>query len=382
MALASKAEVRGLQPRDHEAAGALFTRVRESEMPRHYGDPTEEYDAAIRSVAVRDRSHRSRLLVRGSAPVETLTGVFTGQMPSALEPLDGAGMKGVAQYSAVLTAKGKMVADLRIMRGPESEDDSLFLDIPGSATKSLVKHLGRCVPPRLATIDNVSNETGLLAVLGPEGAPAISEFVRDRHVSIDSLMGLGEGEFLVSGTGVDQVRVVKTLEVNTPAWDLFVSDKQATVLWRKLIHHGAKPIGVSVWDVLRVEAGRPAYGQDMDDSTILSETGIVDRAVDHNKGCYTGQEVIVRIRDRGHVNRSLRGLLLADGPIPKSNAELFYDGRAAGHITSVVESPRSGGGIALGYVRKEVLMGERVAVASPDGPTAEVRNLSSNWALS
>ena len=351
-------------------------------MPRHYGDPTEEYDAAIRGVAVRDRSHRSRLLVRGLAPIETLTGVFTGQMPIAPKPLDGGGMGGVAQYSTALTPKGKMVADFWMMRGPESEEESLLLDVPSSAIRSLVKHLGRYVPPRLATIENASEETGLLTVLGPEGAPMISELVMDRHVSADSLMGLGEGEFIVLGTGLDRVWVVKTLDVDTPAWDLFLSGKQVMELWRKLIQHGARPVGVGVWDVLRVEAGRPAYGQDMDDSTLLSETGLVDRAVDHNKGCYTGQEVIVRIRDRGHVNRSFRGLLLADGPIPKSNAELFQDGRAAGHITSVVESPRHGGGIALGYVRKEVFTGDRVAVASPDGPTAEVRDLSSHWALS
>ena len=97
--------------------------------------------------------------------------------------------------------------------------------------------------------------------------------------------------------------------------------------------------------------------------------------------CYTGQEIVVRIRDRGHVNRSLRGLFLADGPIPPSDAKLFKGDRVVGHITSAVESPRHGGGIALAYVRREVALGERVPVGSPDGPRAEVRELDSGWAL-
>ena len=350
-------------------------------MPRHYGKLTEEYDAAIRAVAVRDRGHRSRLMVTGRAPVETLRGVFTGKMPGAPKRLDGEGMKGVAQYSAVLTAKGKMVADLWVMWGPEPEQEGLLLDVPSAAVESLLEHLGRYVPPRLAAVEDVSEEAGLLTVLGPEAAPAVSKVVKDGHVGADTLEELQEGEFLVSATGQDEIRIVKNCDVDTPAWDLFSSAGRGVELWRSLTDLGARRTGVDVWDALRVEAGRPAFGQDMDGSTILSETGLEDRAVDQTKGCYTGQEVIVRIRDRGHVNRSLKGLLLADGPLPPSDAELFQEDRAVGHITSAAQSPRRRGGIALGYVRREVGMGDRVAVASPDGPTAEVRELASGWAL-
>ena len=96
--------------------------------------------------------------------------------------------------------------------------------------------------------------------------------------------------------------------------------------------------------------------------------------------CYTGQEVIVRIRDRGHVNKSLRGLYLGDGPAPRSNAEIFYEGNNVGHITSVADSPRYGGRIALGYIRREVSLGEAVTIESPDGAQAVVRELGSEWA--
>ena len=117
----------------------------------------------------------------------------------------------------------------------------------------------------------------------------------------------------------------------------------------------------------------------MDESTLFPETGLVDRAVDHTKGCYTGQEVIVRIRDRGHVNRFLRGLLLAQGPAPKSGAELFQESRVVGGITSVVESPGRGGPIGLGYVHRDVADGEQVTVGSPAGLPAGIRPLGPGW---
>jgi folate-binding protein YgfZ len=342
---------------------------------------SEEYAAAIGELAVRDRSERSRLLVTGRAPVETLRGVFTGKMPSAPQTSHGDDVKGIVEYSAVLTVKGRMVADLRVMWGPDPEEESLLLDVPDVAVESLMEHLRRYLPPRLATVENVSESAGLLTVLGPESGPTVSRLVTDGHVDADALAGLEEGEFLVSGTGQDQIRIVRTCEVATPALDLFVSGDRSAELWGKLTDLGAEPVGVEAWDMLRVEAGRPAYGRDMDESTILSETGLEGRAVDSAKGCYTGQEVVVRIRDRGHVNRSLRGLFLADGPIPPSDAELFQGDRVVGHITSAVESPRHGGGIALAYVRREVALGERVPVGSPDGPRAEVRELGSGWAL-
>jgi len=129
-------------------------------------------------------------------------------------------------------------------------------------------------------------------------------------------------------------------------------------LWSTLVTGGAKPAGLGVWSTLRVEAGRPAFGSDMDEETIPVEAGIHDRAIDYQKGCYTGQEVIVRIRDRGRVNRHLRLLKLGDVPAPPHGTELHTAddeaAKAVGWITSAVESPKFGGVVALAYVRRGV----------------------------
>ena len=377
----------------HAPLGAVYGRVREVEVPRHYGDPGAEYQAARKGLAVRDRSHRARLLVRGRAPITALQGVLTGSMPGAPVAFREGLLKAGIEYSAVLTPKGRMIADLRAMWGPDPEEESLFLDVPAAAIEPLLAHFKRYVPPRLATIEDVTADSGLLTVLGPEAADALAEIVLGSASQAAQVADLAEGEFLEGqkdGDGGDRdtarsvvggggVRIARTGDVDVSAWDLFVSAGDFREVWDSLIKAGAAPIGAGVWDTLRVEAGRPAYGEDMDESTLLSETGLVDRAVDHTKGCYTGQEIVVRIRDRGHVNRSLRGLLLAEGPAPKSGSELFREDKVVGRITSVMESPRRDGPIGLGYLHRDVSNGEQVTVGSATGPPAGIRALGPGW---
>jgi folate-binding protein YgfZ len=302
-------------------------------------------------------------------------------------------LSGRSEYSAVLTPKGKVIADLRAMWGPSPDEEALLLDVPAAAIEPLLAHLKRFVPPRLASIEDITADSGMVTALGPDAADTIAEIVLGSASYVSQIEELAEGDFLEadededsddvggarSEVGKDALRIVRTCYVDVPAWDVFVSAGRFRAVWDRLIEAGAAPIGAGIWDTLRVEAGRPAYGVDMDESTILSETGLVDRAVDPTKGCYTGQEVIVRIRDRGHVNRSLRGLLFMEGSAPKPDTELFHEERVVGRITSVVDSPPRGGSIGLGYVHRDVSHGGEVAVGLPAGPPAEVRTLGPGW---
>ncbi len=363
------------------------------ELPKHYGDPAAEYRAARERLAIHDRSHRSRLFFLGRAPIAALEGVLTGRMPSAPSQSRGGLIEGRVEYSAVLTPKGRVIADLRAMWGPDPDEESLFLDVPAAAIEPLLAHLKRYVPPRLATIEDVTADSGLITVLGPEAPKTIAEIVLGSVSYAAEVEGLQEGEFLEPSVhqggedadtaagvvGKGSVRVAKTGDVDAPAWDLFVPADRFRGLWDSFRDGGASPMGSGAWETLRVEAGRPAYGRDMDESTILSETGLVDRAVDHTKGCYTGQEIIVRIRDRGHVNRSLRGLLFSEGPAPKTGTKLFLEDRLVGEVTSVVESPCRDGPIGLGYVHRDAADGGQVAVGSPEGPAAGIRGLGPGW---
>ena len=159
--------------------------------------------------------------------------------------------------------------------------------------------------------------------------------------------------------------VVRTHDVWPPAWNVYGPADAIRALWRTLVDSGAASAGLGVWKTLGVEAGRPVYGTDMDERTLPPEAGIVERAVDQAKGCYTGQEVIVRIRDRGHVNRYLRRLALGDVPAPAPGTELLApdSDKVVGTVTSAVQSPRLGGVAALAYVRRGV---ERVRLGDAE----------------
>jgi folate-binding protein YgfZ len=118
---------------------------------------------------------------------------------------------------------------------------------------------------------------------------------------------------------------------------------------------GGLMVGWQAYEIVRVEAGVPRFGADMDETNIPLEAGLEDRAISFNKGCYIGQEVISRIRTYGQVAKGLRGLRLADnlGSLPAKGDKLFHEGKEVGYITTAVASPALKANIALGYVRRE-----------------------------
>jgi folate-binding protein YgfZ len=205
------------------------------------------------------------------------------------------------------------------------------------------------------------------------------------RVDAPVLEALEEGEERAA-TGDSQVgvRVIRSGEVAPPALDLVAPLTTLRSLWLRFRELGVQPAGTGVWETLRIEKGRPAFGVELDPDTLPPEAGIHRRAIDHAKGCYTGQEVIVRIRDRGKVNRHLRGLLMGDLPHPEPGTPLFIEGRdrAAGEVRSAAQSPRFGQGIGLGYLRRELEPPGTARLGEPGGPELQVRALSDDgWVL-
>lgn len=313
------------------------------------------YGAATEGAAVFDRGDRTRLVVRGRAPGRMLSGILTGTIPG--EPAESGPdvLGGRATYHAVLTPKGRMISDLWCLRLGDEEETGFLLDVPPAGREGLLAHLGRFLPPRFAALEDVSGSTGSLAVVGPEAAGLLSRLALGLRVAPEELSGTAEGDWRVARVR-EGVVVMRTADVWPEAFVLLGPAGALAALERVLASSGAVRGDAATWKTLRVEAGRPEYGVDMDDGTIPVEAGIHDRAIDYGKGCYTGQEVIVRIRDRGHVNRSLRRLLLGDVAPPAPGTELFVEGadKPAGTVTSAVRSPKFGQTVALAYVRRGV----------------------------
>lgn len=353
--------------------------VRGAVVARHYGDPAGEYAAATTGVALRGRSHRLRWSVAGRQPSAMLKGVVTGRMPGSWTVDPNGVRRGRVEYSVVLTPKGRTLSDLRMWRreGAEGDEATLLLDVPRAGAEALDTHLRRFLPPRLARVSDVSSETGMMTVLGPGAAAALARHASGLRLEGSDFESMSEGDLFALDVGDTQpLVIVRTADVSVPAWDLVGDRADVEALERALTAAGVTPIGSGVWESLRIEAGRPAFGAELTDQVIPIEAGIQSRAIDYDKGCYTGQEVIVRLRDRGHVNRHLRRLRLGDGPTPPAGTEVWRsDGeKVVGVITSVASSPRMGP-LALGYVRREVAAPGTVRVGAPDGPEAAVEAL-------
>jgi folate-binding protein YgfZ len=345
-----------------ERDGAVWADYHGRRLVRHFGDPSGEYAAATQAAALFDRSHRTRLAVKGRAPGKMLSGVLTGRMP-ALPTQPGEGVwKGRSTYHAVLTPKGKMISDLWVtLLGPE-ETAGFLLDVPVAGTEGLVAALSKVLPPRFAAVTDVSTGTAHVTVVGPNAAAIVTRLALGLGVDAHELSALEEGDWVSAGVPATSLRVERTAEVWPEAYSVTGPTGTVAALWRASVDAGVRPSGNAVWSTLRVEAGRPVFGTDMDTDTMPPEAGIEQRAIDHTKGCYTGQEVIVRIRDRGHVNRHLRRLELGDVPTPAAGTELLAadgSGKTVGRITSAVQSPKHGGVLALAYVTRGV---ERVVI--------------------
>ncbi len=131
-------------------------------------------------------------------------------------------------------------------------------------------------------------------------------------------------------------------------------------------------VGTLAAEAVRVEAGEPVMGVDVDSSTIPQETGLVAESVSFTKGCYLGQELVARIDTRGHVNKRLLGLRMSETVVPPSQAEVWHGDRRVGVLTSPTESLTMRAPIGLGLIRREVSANERVVVRWQfDGKTVE-----------
>jgi folate-binding protein YgfZ len=309
---------------------------------RHYGDPAAEYRAARHGAVVVERADRALLRVHGRDPVKMIQGLVTNDVTAPER-------NGV--YAGLLTPKGKLVADVRVLR----RDGELLLELDAAAVEAAVAHLRHYVPPLFARVEEVTAAHAVLGVYGP-GARGVLETALGAELPAP----LPEDSWAASRFGAAaagaEVLAVRACSYAEDGYDLIAPAAAREPLRQALVEAGGVPAGHGTLEALRIEAGIPRWGAELDETVIPLEAGLRERAISETKGCYTGQEVIVRVLHRGHVNRRLRGLLLGDAPTPAAGTELRAPGgeKVLGRITSACASPKHGQTIALGYVRREV----------------------------
>lgn len=303
-----------------------------------------EYHVARESAVVVDRSDRGLLRVFGRDPARMVHGLVSNDV-TGLGP-------GQSLYAVMLTPKGRMIADLRVIR----RDSDLLLEADVAALPAIRENLAHYVPPLFARSEDVSGQYRVLGVYGPR----CDEALRAGVASV-----------------TEPVLIMDTEYAGLPGRDVVVPAASFEALWSALVTAGARPAGRATLEVLRIEAGSPRWGAELDGDVIPLEAGLGERAISTTKGCYTGQEVIIRILHRGHVNRLLRGILLGEHAPAERGAELFREGdaKAVGRVTSSCWSPRLDETIALAFVRRQVEPGTVLRLGGPAGAEARVVEL-------
>jgi folate-binding protein YgfZ len=322
----------------HEELGARFIDLGGTPAPMHYGDPLAEHLALTERAGIADLSARGRLCLTGTERIRFLHGQVTNDVQS-LRPGEGC-------YAALVSAKGKLESDLYL----HCLDGEVLLDFEPGLTRAVMERLQRFIVADDVQIIDVAPLYGLITVQGP-GAAAI---LKTAGV-VDRL----PEKLFASMRSVDprhgEIYVVNQPRLATVGFDLFLpAPAFPNVLQALLESSGARICGWQALETARIEAGLPRFGMDMDESNFPQEAGIEARAVNYHKGCYIGQEVLNRIHTRGHVNRRLCGLRLAEDlpALPAKGDKLFAGTEEVGHLTSSTHSPSVPGNIALGYIRK------------------------------
>jgi folate-binding protein YgfZ len=275
---------------------------------------------------------------------------------------------------------------LEVFRLANGDEGELLLHLPEAGLDEALTHLEKFLPPRFAKISDPEDAIGSFLLVGPHAARLLAEVVFESRLPPEDLEAMGEREERsIPDPRPIGVRIVRSGEVVPRAFEVVADASILKSLRAKLLKAGViEPTDPSLRDLLRIEKGRPQFGVEMDSDTLPPEAGVQERSIDHLKGCYTGQEVIVRIRDRGHVNRQLRGVLLGDAPPPERDLHLFLSGKeeAIGVVRSAVPSPGFGQTIALAYVRREVGATSEVCLGGPEGPPGKIRDLAdTGWVL-
>ncbi len=294
---------------------------------------TADYELLRTGVGLVDRSDRTKLLLRGGDTLDFLQ----GQVSNDVEALAA----GRGCYAAILTHKGKLRTDLRILRG----EDWVWLDCDPIGAAVLLHMVRTYSLGRDVSFTDLTAERSILALVGP-GADGPLDVAppEDEHAFVEGELGI----YVRTALGVD------------------VICEDADVARAAL---GVQEVGEEAAECLRIESGRPRLGLDMDGDTIPQEAGINERAVSFTKGCYVGQETVARLHYRGKPNRHLRGLRLAE-PVSRGD-EIQLGERVVGRVASVCESPRFGP-IALGLVRREAGPGDEVLVAGVPGTVVDL----------
>lgn len=319
----------------HQSDGAIFNNI----VVDNYGELLKEYESLKNNVGLIDLSYRGKLVVKGKDRFNYLQGLITNDIMNC--PVN----EGV--YATLLNVKGKMLYDMYIYK----DEEQLLVETNGDQAESLKEHLLKMKFMAEIEVENISDNYGLFSIQGPKSFDIINStfgvnFLESKELTLNSVSWNGNTVYLC-----------KLRRSDFGGVDIYINENSAPELWSKLkafIKEADGAIyGNQVLEITRVEAGIPLYGIDLTEDYNPLEAGLEERAVHFNKGCYTGQEAVARMKYRGHSNWSFRGLKIDIKDFDHIEPLIKIDDKDVAKIKSAVYSPGFKQTLALTYIRKE-----------------------------
>ena len=316
-------------------------------LPDSFGDWREEYQFAREAVALIDKNYRSYISLAGPDRVRYLNAILTNNVK------DLAPGRGVV--SLLLNPQGHIQAEIET----HAESTRLFCISFAMNRATLLPALDKYIIMDEVTLEDDTEKYATLGLEGPKAAAVVKE------LTLLDLAGLEELESREAPLGTTSCRVLRRSAGDTMGAEFLVERSHLATLWHTLEamarKHGGGPMGYVALNALRLEQGIPWFGYDFGEKQIPHEAGLENTHLSYTKGCYTGQEIVERVRSRGQVNRLRVSLKFDSTTPPASGTALVADGRESGFVTRSAFSPVLGSAIGMGYVRREnSTMGSRL----------------------
>ena len=341
----------------HQQLRARFQNLNEFEAVADYGDWQAEFTALTASCGVIDLGFRSRICLLGADRVRFLHGQVTNDIKHLAE--------GGGCYAFITSAKGKLQSDAFIYR----LENEILLDFEPGLAVEVSRRLETFIVSDDVQVVDVRPHYGLLSIQGPTSAVVIMRIAPELEVPANSLQIVQ-----MNSAAFGECYVANQPRLGSQGFDIFAPAQSLQVVAQKLLEavreQEGRPCGWTAFDAVRIRAGVPRFGVDMDESNLPQETGLEKQAISYHKGCYIGQEVINRIHSIGRVNKYLRRFELLTNPptTPLRGDKFLCDDRDAGFLTSVVRLP-DGSNVALGYLQSAISSdaNKPVSLRAPSG---------------
>ena len=271
---------------------------------------------------------------------------FGGMVTAAIEGLE----PGTGRFGFITDVRGRILASAAVL----ALEDRLWLEIPKGRGRTIIEHLEKYIVTDQVEILPLGDMASV-RIAGPKSAEALADLGAEAARDLTEPWSHTQVELLDY-----QARLVREGHGPIPGFSLWQSSAIAPLMTDDLAEAGLPRAGPEATEALRIEHGHPLWGTDYEDSNLPQETGIPN-AVDYEKGCYLGQEIVARIHYRGQPARRMCRLVFEPGHMPATGAQIEFNGRTAGTVTSISPSPHAD--VAIGLA----LLPRRAVEARPDG---------------